>query len=124
MPRKVNDVTKLHWIVMLAVLGLAALTYSPIFTAGLVLDSKFLVLQDQRVHEWSADNLRLIFAQSYWWPIGESGLYRPLTTLSILLNYLVGGQRAVGYHAVNLGLHLVNVLLVFLVCKSITAKPM
>ena len=120
----VNDVTKLHWIVMLAVLGLTALTYSPIFRAGFVFDSKFLVLQDQRVHEWSTDNLRLIFAHSYWWPIGESGLYRPLTTLSILLNYLVAGERAVGYHAANLGLHVVNMLLVFLVCKSITSKPM
>ena len=108
---------------MLAILGITAVTYSPIFRAGFVFDSRFLVLQDQRVHEWSVDNLRLIFAQSYWWPIGESGLYRPLTTLSILLNYLLAGERAVGYHAANLGLHLVNVLLVFLVCKSITSKP-
>ena len=121
--KSVDDVTTLNWTVMLAILGLTAVTYSPIFTAGLVFDGKFLVLQDQRVHEWSVDNLRLIFAQSYWWPIGESGLYRPLTTLSFLLNYLVAGDRAVGYHAVNLGLHAVNVLLVFLVCKSITSKP-
>ena len=52
---------------------------------------------------------------TYWWPYGESGLYRPLTTLSYLFNYAVLGNRdrPAGYHAVNLLVHVINVMLVY-----------
>lgn len=103
--------------------ALTVITYAHALNAGFVFDSRFLVLQDQRVHRWSAENLGLIFQQSYWWPSGESGLFRPVTTLSILLNYLIARDNAAVYHAINLGLHIINVLLVFLVCRSITSHP-
>jgi protein O-mannosyl-transferase len=52
---------------------------------------------------------------TYWWPYGESGLFRPLTTLSYLFNYAVlgNGEHPAGYHWVNLLLHAVNVFLVY-----------
>ena len=44
-----------------------------------------------------------------------SGLYRPITTLSFLFNYSVlgNGTDPSGYHWVNLLLHFLNVLLVY-----------
>jgi len=38
---------------------------------------------------------------------------RPLVTLSLALNYAVGGLDVVGYHVVNIGLHLISALLLF-----------
>ena len=45
-----------------------------------------------------------------------SGLYRPLTTLSLLFNYAVLGNRTrpAGYHLMNWILHAVNATLVYL----------
>ena len=80
------------------------------------------LLQDTRVHDASTENLGLIFTHTYWWPYGESGLYRPFTTLTYLFNYAIlgNGQSAAGYHAVNLLLHCANVLLVFVLARRLT----
>lgn len=94
---------------------LCVAAYSNAFGGGFVLDSRQLILRDPRVHTWSAENLRLIWQHSYWWPYGESGLYRPLTTLSFLFDYAVlgHGDQPFGYHLFNLTVHVVNVLLVW-----------
>ncbi len=63
----------------------------------------------------AAGNIGLIFEHTYWWPHGESYLYRPFATLSYLFNYAILGNadRAPGYHAINLLLHTLNVLLAY-----------
>jgi protein O-mannosyl-transferase len=94
--------------------ALVLLCYSNSFQGGFVLDNRVLILEDARVHRVSFDNLTNILNHSYWWPIVESGLYRPLTTFSYLVNYAVlgNGDRPAGYHVVNLLVHMANVLLV------------
>jgi len=69
----------------------------------------FLTLDD-RIRALTAANLRLIFDKTYWWPKVVDGLYRPVTTLSLLFNYTVlgNGQNATGYHVVNFLLHAGN----------------
>jgi tetratricopeptide (TPR) repeat protein len=103
----------------LCVFTLAA--YSNSFSAGSVFDNKGLLLQDARIRDASADNLRLIFQHTYWWPYGESGLYRPFGTLSYLFNYSVlgNGEHPEGYHWINLLLHLGNVLLVYALVRRL-----
>ena len=108
-------------------LGLGALTfavYANSLGAGMVLDNKGLLLQDPRIREATGKNLGLILAHTYWWPSGEAGLYRPLTTLSYLFNHAVlgGGEQAAGYHLVNLALHTINVLLVFAVGRRLLGQ--
>src|SRR5215471_15511858 len=82
-------------------------------SAGFAGDALGLVLQDPRVREASDENLANIFRYTYWWPYGESGLYRPATTLSYLFNYAIlgNGTKPGGYHWTNLLLHLLNTLL-------------
>ena len=99
-------------------LGLCLLTlavYSNSFGAGFVMDNRGLILEDSRVRAATAENVGLIFGHTYWWPYGESGLFRPLTTLSYLFNYAIlgNGEHPAGYHWINYGLHAVNVLLVY-----------
>lgn len=109
------------WLPLLGLCVLPLLAYANSFDGGLVLDSKQLILSDPRVKALRAENLGLILRHSYWWPYGESGLYRPVTTLTYLFNYAVlgNGPAPFGYHAVNLALHLLNCALVFLVFQRL-----
>lgn len=50
------------------------------------------------------------------WPLSRvlgGWLRRPLTDLTFALNYVIGGPRVVGYHAVNLAIHLSAALALF-----------
>jgi protein O-mannosyl-transferase len=111
----------------LVVCGLAGLTlaaYANSFGTGFPLDSRALILQDPRVHALSRQNLALILQHTYWWPYGESGLYRPITTLSYLFNYAILGnaQQTAGYHWLNLLLHAANVVLVYLLGRRLVGR--
>jgi hypothetical protein len=99
----------------LALVLLTLLVYSNSFHGGFVLDNRGLLLNDPRLRDASSANVQLILDHTYWWPNGESGLYRPFTTLSYLFNYAVLGNRdhPGGYHWLNFLLHAGNVLLVY-----------
>src|SRR5215471_9094715 len=94
---------------------LILVTYSNSFHAGFAWDNQYLILQDPRIRAATPENIGQIFEHTYWWPTGEAGLYRPLTTLSYLFNYAIlgNGSHPAGYHWINFVLHLGNVLLVF-----------
>ncbi len=98
-----------------ALVLLTWLAFSNSFATGFALDNNMLILRDTRIQQATVDNVNLILRHTYWWPNGESGLYRPLTTLSFMWNYAVlgNGSRPAGYHWVNFGLHAANVLMVF-----------
>jgi len=105
----------LHLLQIAALVLLALVAYSNSFHAGFVLDNRGLILNDPRIRDASASNLGLIVDHTYWWPNGESGLYRPFATLSYLFNYAIlgNGAQPAGYHWINFLLHAVNVLLAF-----------
>ncbi|MGB6941398.1 MAG: tetratricopeptide repeat protein [Bryobacteraceae bacterium] len=100
-------------IALLWTLVLAA--YSNSFDAGFVYDNESAILQDARVHEASLHNAHRILTESYWVDQPTTDLYRPLTTLSYLLNYAILGDATnpAGYHWTNLILHAINVSLVY-----------
>src|SRR5262245_60714733 len=79
------------------------------------MDANFVVLKDPRIRQLTTENLKLIAQQDYWWPTYALGVYRPLTTITYLLNWTVlgGGNSPAGYHWVNVLLHAANTLLVF-----------
>jgi protein O-mannosyl-transferase len=104
-----------HPAAMAALCALTLLVYANSFGAGLTLDNKGLIVGDSRLRAAGSENVRQILNHTYWWPQGESGLYRPVTTLSYLFNYAVleNRDRPVGYHSVNFLLQCGNVLLVY-----------
>lgn len=65
-----------------------------------------------------------IFSVPYWPNREHAGLYRPLTTLSLALNYAVHAFDPLGYHFVNVLLHVLNTLLVYLLTKHLLRVPM
>ena len=104
-----------QWRARAALAALALAAYANSFGLGLAQDSKVIVTQDARLQAVTADNLKLILTKNYWWPKAGDGLYRPVTTLSLLFNYSVlgNGPNAAGYHVVNFLLHAINVWLLY-----------
>jgi protein O-mannosyl-transferase len=113
-----------YWLACLALGVLTLVAFWNSFSAGFALDNQMLLLGDPRIRQASLLNVGLILKHSYWWPNGESGLYRPLTTLSYLFNYSIlgNGSDSTGYHLVNLFAHAANVLLVFAVALRLLGR--
>jgi tetratricopeptide (TPR) repeat protein len=104
-----------YWLACLALIVLTLLAFSNSFSVGLALDNQLLITGDPRIQEASGHNIAQIFQHTFWWPNGEAGIYRPLTTLSYLFNFAIlgNGTAPAGYHGINFLLHAGNVLLVF-----------
>ncbi len=100
--------------------------YSNSFEAGLIFDNDLAILQDARVHSATAVNVGRILTEGYWARQPEAGGYRPLTTLSYLVNYAVlgNGPNPAGYHWINLVLHCVNDSLVYALGVLIFDDPL
>ena len=65
-------------------------------------------------------NLTAIFSSDYFaW--SRQGSYRPMVTLSYMLDGLIWGGRPFGFHLTNLLLHLANVLLLFTIARRLGA---
>ena len=113
-------------------LGLLALAaYGNSFHAGLVLDNSVVIESDPRIRAVTSDNLFLILHRNYWWPAFESDLYRPLTTLSYLLNYRLFSNGAIdkfdqasvpSFHWVNFLLQWANVWLVLVLVRRLSQR--
>jgi len=100
---------------LLVIWSLLLIAYSNSFQAGLVFDSSSVIGQDPRIRQATAANAASILTGGYLYGSTIAGLYRPLTTLSYLLNYGMfgNGPSPPGYHWGNLALHAVNVALVY-----------
>src|SRR5262249_15616442 len=101
-----------HTLAICALVLCAVFVYSNSFHAPLVLDNDEIILKDPRVHSTSGFQLHRILTGQYW-ETAPTGLYRPLTTLSYLLNYTIlgGGSDPVGYHWLNFLVHAANMAL-------------
>jgi tetratricopeptide (TPR) repeat protein len=106
---------KRHLPILLGLWMAALAAYSNSFRAGLTFDNGIAIQQDARVRALTSANVGQIFTEEYWYPNVTTGLYRPLTTLSLLFNYAVLGNGAgpAGYHWVNFALHAINIALVY-----------
>jgi hypothetical protein len=101
-------------LIVAALWALVLLANLNSFRDGFPFDNRAAIVMDERVHAATSENVHLILTQDYW-PKQPAGLYRPLTTLSYLFNYVTLGNGAnpAGYHWVNLILHALNVALVY-----------
>jgi len=104
-----------HGWPLLTVWGLVLTAYSNSFRGALVFDSASVIGRDPRIRQATLQNVESILTGGYWYVVATSGLFRPITTLSYLVNYAVlgNGPDPVGYHWVNLLLHEFNVALVY-----------
>ena len=111
-----REIWRRRGLSILALWAFALLAYSNSFRTGFVLDNAPVILQDSRIRAATAENFHLILTEEYWYNRVTTGLYRPLTTFSYLVNYAIfgNGPHPAGYHWGNFALHAVNIALVYL----------
>jgi Tfp pilus assembly protein PilF len=91
----------------------ATLLYANTLGNRPVLDDGWVIFDNSLIK--SLNNVPAIFSQPYNAATqsgSNAGLFRPVTTLSYAINYAVGGPNVVGYHLVNIALHVLCCLLV------------
>jgi tetratricopeptide (TPR) repeat protein len=121
----VSQVSGQHGRRLLLLWALTLAAYSNSFQGAPVFDNAPALLQDPRIRAVTTQNLGAILTEGYWHNNPASGLYRPATTLSYLLNYAVfdDGANPAGYHWFNFFLHGVNVSLVYALGILIFVDP-
>jgi Flp pilus assembly protein TadD len=98
---------------LIVVLG--AVAYANSFSNPFIHDDLNAVIENERIRQlWP---LSVPLSPPAETPVAR----RPIVNLSFAVNYAVGGLDVRGYHAVNLGIHLLNALLLFgLVRRTLT----
>ncbi len=88
-----------------------------------VLDDIGIIVENPLV--WDVSNIGKIFSTNYW-NRGQKnagaidpGLYRPLTVFTYALDFSLGKLDPTGYHIVNLALHVLTTLLLFVIAWDI-----
>lgn len=103
----------------LAVILLATtLAYTNSLKNPFITDDRHIILKNfQPWQSWTLDDLftRSLFSTSP----SESSYFRPLTLLTFALNYPLAGGNPAGYRAVNIGLHLLVVVLITLLISRL-----
>ena len=92
-------------------IAIALTIYAPAFNAPFVFDDLPNITENVyiRLTDMTPEALARIFK--------SPSAYRPLANLSFALNYYVGGYDVRGYHTVNLIIHIITALLVWLVAR-------
>src|SRR3989344_3190915 len=75
---------------------------------------------EKRADLKNSENFFTLFISPYHKHLPRSGLYRPVTMVSYMLNYAVLGEGAAGFRVVNIILHALNAFLVFILLKRLT----
>jgi len=97
------------------VLALTFLVFAPSLQNKFVnLDDTQYVLENPVIKDINSKNLKAIFSEQF------VGNYQPLTMLSYMLDYKIFGLAPFGYHLINLILHLLGTLFVFLIIKNLS----
>lgn len=109
------------WL-LLGFLGLTAATYWPGLSGGWLFDDYPNIVDNHGVQPHAADVPTLVRAAL---SSPSSELKRPLASLSFAVNYLVSGLDSWDWKAVNLLIHLLNGLLVYVLAgKLLRAVPL
>jgi len=99
------------------VLLLTFICYRPSLDNGfLSWDDDVYVVNNPLLRNFSFAGLQEIFSGFLW------GNYHPLTVLSLLIDYQIGGLNPYGYHLVNILLHLLNTGLIAFIVFRLTQK--
>ncbi len=105
--------------VVFLITAIALIVYSNSFGNQFVWDDKYEVEQNSFIRDWRF--LPEIFTTDllHFAPIFKSNHYRPLQTLSYMLDYSLWRLNPAGFHLSNLFLHILNAILIFFLLNRI-----
>jgi tetratricopeptide (TPR) repeat protein len=102
------------WLLLLLLLVVLAGIYAPTLGAPLVWDDSRLILESPAIRSL---DLRHAFLEPFWFGVpGEAGsaaFFRPLSSLSLGLDYHIHGDNPAGYHLSNVVFHLLSTSTLF-----------
>lgn len=109
-----------RWLVAL----IALVSYLPSLSNGIVWDDNQLLASDLIT---GAQPLWQAFWQDYW-SLGrvwseQAGYYRPLTVLSLRVDYLVGGGNPLPFHLTAVLLHVITSLAIYPLARRFNVSP-
>jgi hypothetical protein len=100
-------------IFLFLLLAATLIAYSNNFTADFVYDDYPFIVENASIRSLS-NPARFFYDRASFSDKGAYVIYRPLAALSFAANYAVAGYRPASYHAVNIILHALCGLLVYL----------
>lgn len=92
-------------------LALSFTVYLNTYRHQFAYDDQTILLSDHRLR--SVSSLPSLFTHDYWMQ-SNTNIYRPMTMLTLAVNYFLSGESPWSYHVVNQLLHCLNVVLLFL----------
>lgn len=111
----------INWRIFLLLLLLCLVCYSNTFNVSFHFDDLHNITQNTKLH---IDNLYpgtiydALFGDS-----GKKKFYRPVSNLSIALNWYFGKTDVTGYHIVNLGIHILTAFFLYLTMVNLFSSP-
>lgn len=105
----VADPPRRPWRLSAILCAAIVLAYANTFTVPFVFDDVAAVTRNPSLAS---------FVSALFPPPGLSVSGRPLVNLSLALNHFLSGESVWSYHALNLGLHVLNALLLFTVLRT------
>jgi arylsulfatase A-like enzyme/tetratricopeptide (TPR) repeat protein len=113
-------------VLLLVVVALSAVAvYLNSLGGGFVWDDRRLILDDRAIKSWR--ELPQIFSHDFFERNEDDlpyGYYRPLTTVSYLLDYTLWGLQPFGYHLTNVSLHALCTVLMALILLRLRWPPL
>lgn len=107
-----NGDKKLIPIFMLLLTGIVFLLYARTLNDPLFLwDDRYLIEQNAFIQD--TGNIGDLFSKRYFSQVYELS-WRPIGTMSIMANHAVNGASPTGYRIVNVGIHAINAILLFI----------
>ena len=118
----VNSVKNRACFVMGLLLLAIIATYSNTLNASWHLDDYPNIVENTELHlkDLHPNSLVKTFHSHSW---ATFGLYRPVACLSFALNWYAGQNRVAGYHMVNISIHLVTTILLYLAILGLLRSP-
>jgi len=108
--RKIGKLFSKNWFIISLFIIITSIVYSNSFTVPFQFDDDQQILLRESNH-----SLHNFSNLSYWLNVNN----RPVSTFTLVLNYVLHGENVFGYHLVNLIIHLLSGIILFFFLKLI-----
>lgn len=99
------------------------LLYANTLVNEFVWDDRTLIVENADIRSLDAPTVKRLFTTHYWDVLGgPGGLYRPLSALSLHLDYQLYGKSPAGFHATNATLNALVTVMVFVLVLQLFAR--
>jgi protein O-mannosyl-transferase len=116
---EMTEIKRTHAILAVAIA--AVIVYANSIANGFAYDDLWIILRNDRVHQLR--DLSKIWLTPYWPSFGsELGLYRPFAIFAFALEWAVGGGAPWFFHLVNVLLHALVSVMVFVLIEKLFSR--